>query len=108
MGLKRNDEEHDMTNPTELPPLFGSKGEFIGFDEATFTSLSEPMKDAYRAVRIAAAALADVESDIVEVERAVKDATISLRDVESKLAKMPKPSHTDLVRQMIEDGRRYG
>jgi hypothetical protein len=85
--------------------VFDSRGRWVGLPQDEVQQLDEAARAAYHQCREAADACNTVETELAVAEEALRNTIQKQREVEQQLAKIPRPSRIDLVKQMIRDSR---
>lgn len=86
-----------MTEQTDMPALFGRKGEWIGLDSATLEALPDDRQRSYINLRDEVQRLEPIEADLKSAQDRVTATANEIREVE---AMKPKPlSQHDLWKQ---------
>ena len=88
--------------------LFTPTGAFQPLPESILDQMSDDELAAYQQVHDSFDALFRIEAQSDAVERELHDTVRELRECQGRLEKLPKPSHTDLVRDMIRTHRTHG
>ena len=85
---------------TELPSLFDSRGIFCELTEADAMNLSEEAFALYAKVHDAYDVVLTIDKRIDDTRDTLAATVAELRAAEAAVRNLPRPSHTDLVRQM--------
>jgi hypothetical protein len=88
--------------------LFTETGAFQPLPESILDQMGDEQLAAYQQVHDSFDALFKIETQCRATERELHETVQELRACETRLEKFPKPSHTDLVREMIRTSRALG
>ena len=93
-----------QTDDNEVPPmpsLFGPTGQWVGLTESESMLLADYQFEIYERVHRASLACEAAEKRLAEATAELHRLVAEQRAVETQLLNVKRPSHTDLVREMI-------
>jgi hypothetical protein len=84
--------------------LWDKTGAFCPIADSDLANLSDVERVLYLDVKAASEKCAAVETELSDTTKELHATVAEMRALESRVSKLPRPTHLDLVRQMVADG----